>query len=292
MPSKTSNPVREERAREAATAQATLAGITIYPLKSAAGIALPEAVLDALGLRHDRRWAVAGADGGVLTQRTRPRLARIRVALEGGSLVLGAPGMPRLELPLEPAGGPSARRQEVVVWKDRVTALRAGERATRWISDWLDEPCALVYMPASTRRPVDPTYAVGEDRVSFADGFPLLLLSEASLDGLNRRLDVPLPMNRFRPNLVVRGVGAHAEDRWRRIRIGGIVFHVVKSCGRCAITTVDQETGTRGQEPLRTLARYRRAAARVLFGRYLVHRGTGGVRVGDAIEVLETDPLG
>lgn len=279
---------------DAATTKATLAGITVYPLKSAGGIALREAELDELGLRHDRRWTVVDAQDRALTQRTHPQLARIRVALEDRSLALTAPGMPRLELPLEPAAGPAGSgAEEVVIWNDRVAALPAGDRAARWISDWLEEPCRIVYMPPTTVRPVDPRYAVGavgHARLSFADGFPFLLLSEASLDALNRKLDEPLPMNRFRPNLVVRGVGAHGEDRWRRIRIGDTLFHVVKSCGRCAITTTDQETGARGQEPLRTLARYRRVDGKVLFGRYLIHRGTGPVRVGEGVEVLEVEP--
>ncbi len=278
------------------TPMATLAGMTVYPLKSAGGIELREAEIDELGLRHDRRWTVVDAQERALTQRTHPRLARIRVALEDRSLALTAPGMPRLELPLEPETGPAgSRAEEVMVWNDRVAARPAGNRAARWISDWLEEPCRIAYMPPTTVRPVDPRYAVGavgHDRLSFADGFPFLLLSEASLDELNRRLDEPLPMNRFRPNLVVRGVGVHAEDRWRRIRIGDVPFHVVKSCGRCAITTTDQETGERSQhqEPLRTLARYRKADGKVLFGRYLVHGGTGCLRVGDGVEVLETMP--
>jgi uncharacterized protein YcbX len=143
-------------------------------------------------------------------------------------------------------------------------------------------------MPPDTVRPVDVDHAGPGHRVGFADGYPLLLLSEGSLDELNRRLEAPLPMDRFRPNVVVDGCGPHAEDRWRRLRVGDVEMRVVKPCSRCSITTVDQATAARGPEPLATLADYRLAGGKVLFGQNLVHESRGTLRVGDVVEVLES----
>lgn len=256
----------------------------VYPLKSAHGIELAEAELDAFGVRYDRRWMVIDDRGRMITQREEPRMALVETRLEADRLVLAAPRLASLALPLDPVPGP---RRRVSIWRDEVEAEDAGVEAAVWITEYLGRDARLVRMPDDAFRPVDPAYAVNADRVSFADGYPFLLISGEALDELNARLDVPLPMNRFRPNLVVRGAGAHAEDGWRRIRIGTIDFHVVKPCARCVITTTDQATGERGKEPLRTLATYRKVDGKVLFGQNLIHAGTGRVRVGDEVEVVE-----
>ena len=160
-----------------------------------------------------------------------------------------------------------------------------GGYADRWFGRFLGSSCQLVRKPEDDVRPVDSAYARGGDQTSFADAFPLLLISEASLEDLNRRLESPVPMNRFRPNLVVRGCGPYAEDGWEEVRAGGASFRVAEPCARCAITTVDRGSGERGKEPLRTLATYRKADGEVLFGRYLIHASNGTVRVGDPVEV-------
>jgi uncharacterized protein YcbX len=177
----------------------------------------------------------------------------------------------------------SGVRTTVVVWDDACTALWVGERAAAWFSDLLETDCSLVYMPESTVRRADPAYAPGEHRVSFADGFAFLLVSEESLADLNVRLDTPLPMNRFRPNLVIAGGEAFGEDRLVSFRIGDVRFRVVKPCDRCVITTTDQATGERGPEPLRTLATFRRQNGKVLFGQNVVHEGVGVLRVGESL---------
>jgi len=157
--------------------------------------------------------------------------------------------------------------------------------AGEWFTRLLGVRSQLVYMPDDVVRPVDPTYGVSTDRVSFADGFPFLLISQESLDDLNRRLAVPLPMNRFRPNLVVSGCAPFAEDGWPGFAAGGVEFRVVKPCARCVITTTDQATGERGREPLRTLATYRNVGGKVMFGQNVIHRGTGSLELGNRVEL-------
>jgi hypothetical protein len=245
----------------------------VYPVKSARGIALESAAIEERGFEHDRRWMVVDARGRFVSQREEPRLALLAVAVEASELVLSTPGMPVLRVPLAPRGA----RRPVRIWDDPCEAVSVGPEAAAWLGDLFGAPSDLVYMPDDVRRPRP---------VGFADAYPFLLLSTASLDDLNRRLERPLPMNRFRPNIVVSGCAAFAEDAWRRIAIGGIPFAVAKPCARCAITTIDQETGERGVEPLRTLAAFRRVGTEVMFGQNLLHEGRGVVRVGDAVEVL------
>ncbi len=258
-------------------------GLFIYPLKGARGIPVEAAELDAVGFRHDRRWMVVDDAGEFVSQRTRPRLALIRPALMDGLLVLEAPGLPALELPRDPTGGGT---EPVRVWNDTLAATSAGEAADRWISAYLGEQARIVGFAPDAIRPVDPRYARrATDRVAFVDAYPCLLITQASLDLLNERLAAPLPMNRFRPNLVVGGTSPHAEDGWRRIHVGDVVFDVVKPCARCTVTTVDQRTAVAAEEPLRTLATYRKTGSKVLFGQNLIHERPGMVHVGARVEV-------
>jgi uncharacterized protein YcbX len=244
-----------------------------------------EAVVGATGFELDRRWMVVADDGRFISQREHPRLARVRARLRVGRLVLEAPGLSPLEITLEGEASPIGRVQ---VWNDECPAVEEGRDAARWFSEYLGYSARLVRMAGDDARPLGSSSAQPGDRVSFADGFPFLLLSTASLVGLNRRLSLPVPMDRFRPNIVVEGCEAHAEDDWSRLRIGEVVFRVAKPCARCVIITVDQETGERGREPLRTLSNYRSFDGQVLFGQNLVHESRGVVRVGDPVEVLET----
>jgi uncharacterized protein YcbX len=254
-----------------------LSALHIYPIKSAAGCTVQAWDVDSFGLRHDRRWMVIDRQGHFITQRTHPRLALVRPAIDGDTLRVTTPGMPPLELPLEP--GPCVTTM-AVVWRDTCEAVWAGERPAAWFSEALGTPCSLVHMPVETVRPADPAFAPPGVRVSFADAFPFLLISEESLEDLNARLPAPLPMNRFRPNLVIRGEGPYVEDSLTAFRLGGIEFRVVKPCDRCVVTTTDQETTERGVEPLRTLATYRKVGGEVMFGQNVVHLGTGRLSVG------------
>jgi len=255
-----------------------LASIHLYPLKSAAGLSPEEWEVDAFGLRYDRRWMVVDAGGRFVSQRTHPRLALVRPALGPETLRLEADGVPALELPLTPV---RAALTTVVVWNSACAAVWLGRPAARWISEVLDADCDLVYMPESTIREANPVYAPPGSRVSFVDAYPFLMISQESLDDLNHRLPSPLPMNRFRPNLVIAGGEAFVEDRIPAFSVGELSFRVVKPCDRCVITTVDQATGqASGPEPVRTLATYRRWEGRVLFGQNVVHRGRGTLRRG------------
>jgi uncharacterized protein YcbX len=261
----------------------TLSSINIYPVKSCAGIALEAWDVDVLGLHYDRRWMVMTPNGQFLTQRELPALALVQPRIAPPHLRLTAPAMPELVTPLDPLGGrPVAAR----VWDDHLHVLAPDHKADAWFSNYLGYEVLLAYFPGQVVREVDRTYAQDGGRTGFADGFPFLMIGEASLAELNRRLPRPLPMNRFRPNLVVAGAGAFAEDTWRGIRIAGIPMRVVKPCARCVVTTTDQATGQRaGDEPLRTLATFRREDGKVMFGQNVVHYGTGRLQVGDVVEI-------
>jgi uncharacterized protein len=258
----------------------TLSGMYVYPIKSCAGISLQSADLSATGLRHDRRWMLVDETGEFMSQRAHPRMALISVRFAPERLIVSAPDMDELEISLCRQTGDSI---VVRVWGDTNRGALVSEEADRWFSEFLEFPCRLVGKPDDPRL-VDSSFAESGDQVSFADGFAFLLISEASLGDLNGRLEDPLPMNRFRPNFVVRGCGPYAEDGWSRLRIGSVPFRVAEPCPRCAITTVDQETGIRGKEPLRTLATYRKSEGEVFFGRNLIHDTLGTVCVGDPVE--------
>jgi uncharacterized protein YcbX len=200
----------------------------------------------------------------------------------GGGLVLNAPGMPDCRAPAVRIG----LEIKVRVWDDWCGSIDQGDEIARWLSDYLECECRLVRLADMTVRHLDERYSRSGE-TGFADGFPFLLISEESLTDLNGRLVEPLPMNRFRPNIVATGSSSYAEDGWQTIRIGTLEFRVVKPCARCVITTVDQATGNKGTEPLKTLATYRKSERGVMFGQNLVHCGSGSISVGDPIEVLE-----
>ncbi|WP_404816345.1 MOSC domain-containing protein [Streptomyces thermolineatus] len=275
------------------TATHELVSLHLYPVKSLAGASPRTAVVEPWGLRGDRRWMLVDASGQVVTQREHARmaLATAAPAAEGG-IRLEGPGAEPLEVPVPDPGRGTVR---VRIWRDEVEAVPAQEAASAWFGELLGAEVRLVHMDApGSRRPIDPRYARPGETVSFADGFPLLLTTTASLDALNSLVaqgdfpeQGPLPMDRFRPSVVVAGGTAWEEDGWRRVRIGEVVLRVAKPCGRCVITTTDQRTGERGKEPLRTLALHRRIGDRLVFGQNLVPENGGTLRVGDPFTVLE-----
>ncbi len=262
-----------------------IASIVIYPIKSAAGITLDTCEVEARGLAMDRRWMVVDNRGDFLTGREFPMLTQIRPQLKDAGLQVSAPGARELFIPLHTG---SAVKEFVTVWDDECLALAAGGEVDAWFTTVLGTPCRLVYMSDDSRRPIDVHHSRPGDLVSFADGYPLLLISRASLNDLNTRLSEPVSMRRFRPNLVVDGCVAYEEDGWRSIRVGEAQFEGVKTCARCVFTTIDPDNGEKhpGLEPLRTLGAYRRGLdGSVFFGRNLIPRSLGRVRVGDCVNV-------
>jgi uncharacterized protein YcbX len=250
-----------------------LSGIYIYPVKSLRGIPVDNAALSTRGFKHDRRWMLVDKDYNFITQRQYPIMSQVDVYLENNTIRLEAPGMESLNIPIETDIG---NEIQVKVWNDVVTALHPEVAYDQWFSRYLGVTCHLVFMHDESKRYVDTEYAISSsDIVSFADGFPFLLISEASLQDLNKRLvdngAEPVDMIRFRPNLQVSGCTPYAEDSWNRIKIGNAVFDVVKPCSRCIIPTINLETGEKGKEPLRTLREYRSRDNKIYFGQNLVH---------------------
>ncbi len=280
---------RDRRADAWYTGRVRLASIHIHPVKACHRLDVDTAEVQPWGLAGDRRWIVADPTGRMVSQREAPVLATVRpVPDDRGGLVLRAPGRPELVVPA-PAPDPARR---VTVWGATVAATPAGAAAGAWFTAVVGRPVQLLWLDDPTRRPVRPPEGAPGDTVSFADAHPLLLTNLASLAALNGWLaesgsdEGPLPMTRFRPNLVVDGGDPWCEDDWlgRRIRVGAVTFRVVKRCGRCVVTTVDQETGVRGSEPLRVLARHRSVDGRLLFGVHLIPDAPyGRVAVGDPV---------
>ncbi len=270
-----------------------LTDIWRYPVKSCRGERLTAAAVEPWGLAGDRRWMVVDADGAPVTAREHPQMMLVTPRLGDGLITLSSPGLPDLTLSV-PVGEDLV---PVSVWASELLAAPVGDEAAAWLSKVIREPVRLVYLDDPTRRAPNPKYSRETDRVSFADGYPLLLTSEESLDAVNgwiaegpKATEGPVPMRRFRPSVVVSGAPAWAEDDWRRLRIGPVTFRAVKGCDRCVMTTVDPDTAAKGHEPLFALARYRRWDGKIWFGVNLIpdHPDPGTlIRPGDPVEVLE-----
>ncbi|MBD2701409.1 MOSC domain-containing protein [Spirosoma sp. BT702] len=275
----------------------TISELHIYPIKSLGGLSVTNVVVEAKGFRHDRRFMIVSIEGECMTQRTNHVMALIDVAIEGDVLRVWHRHHPDnvLTLPLEPPVDTLSGEREIMpvnIWDSKdVPALTVGAEVDSWFSTILGKPCRLVYMPDTTYRAVDPNYALADDAVSFADGYPYLLIGQASLDYLNQKLPQPLAMKRFRPNIVVNDSLPYEEDGWQHFRVGSLDFYGVKPCARCVLTTIDPETAQLGKEPLRTLKTYRQWKTKILFGQNVLAQSTGAsilgsLRVGQPIEVV------
>jgi uncharacterized protein YcbX len=264
-----------------------VSALYIYPIKSLAGIPLQTATLTDRGFAHDRNWMLVDAQNNFLTAREFPQMALIKTELSQDGLTVRhiSKDYDSYHLPTQPMGDQCSVR----VWDDTCEAQYVDERADAWFSRALGIACRLVYMPKSTRRKVDPQYAHKDEITSFSDGYPLLLIGQASLDDLNNRLSIPLPMERFRPNIVFTGGAPFQEDEMKIFRIADTTFYGVKLCGRCVMTTIDTVTGEKGKEPLRTLSQYRLKDNKVLFGQNLLFENASHpctVSLGDVITLL------
>lgn len=246
------------------------------------GIALTEAIAETRGLRYDRRWMLTDSSGRFMSQREIPEMALLGTAIDDRHLHVFLKTNPakRLLIPLHFESG-VLQPTNVVIWDDNCPAQIMPQAINQWFSQQFNREVQLVFMPDTTHRDTDPTYAPEGQYVSFADAFPYLLIGQASLDELNRRLADVLPMNRFRPNFVFTGGEPHEEDEWSDFRIGEVAFRGVKPCARCIIPTTDQDTAERAAEPLKTLATYRNFNNKILFGQNVICIGPSKiVRVG------------
>ena len=264
----------------------TLSQIWIYPVKSLGGILLPKAQLEARGLQHDRRWLVVDDNHRFLSQREHPEMALIEVALDDNALLLSHRTKPLapLRVPFLPQ---TFDLLKVSIWDDTVEAVVVGDACNHWLSQALGRSVRLVYMPDTSPRPADPDYAHFDTDVSFADGFPYLIIGQTSLDDLNSRLVNPVEMARFRPNFVVEGALPYDEDQWYEFEIGNATFWGVKPCARCVMTTVNPQTGQiDGKEPLKMLASYRKRGHKIFFGQNVITRSAASVETGDGVRVI------
>ena len=270
------------------SAPLTLTGLYLYPVKSLGGYAVPAADVTARGLRHDRRWLLVDERNRFMTQRQQPELALLAVAPAHNGFLLSHRQRPDL-LPLFiPFEATPDRTLFVTIWDDLVWAWRGTPEADAWLAEALGRPCHLVYMSDMVRRDVEPEHNPEGQLVSFADGYPFLLMGEAALSDLNARLAQPVLLNRFRPNLVFGGGAAYDDDTWEQFAIGDVPFRAVRGCGRCVLTTIDQQTATKSPtgEPLRTLATYRKADSSTLFGQNVTGPDQGRLHLGDAVTVF------
>ena len=261
----------------------TVSGLSIYPVKSCREVKKDSTLVEEFGLKNDRRWMVVDTNGVMLTQRKIARMCLIQPEVTETGLVLSTATMDNLYVEI-PSGN---QKINVKVWADHCQAFDAGDEAASWLSQVLSTTCRLVYFPDNEFRQVDLDYANEGDKIAFSDGFPLLLISQASLDDLNQRLSTPITMNRFRPNIVIAGCKPFAEDSWKKIRIGDITFCIVKPCSRCVIPSINIETAEREGEPTKTLARYRKRDNKIFFGQNVIADGIGIIDVGMPVEIIE-----
>ncbi len=261
----------------------SLNGIYIYPVKSLAGIKLDRWQVDDKGLLYDRKWMLIDQNNRFLSQRQLPQMALISTSLTKEHLIIDTPGMDSLSIPLESNSGTTL---EARIWQDSCPAKTVSPDADQWFSQFLKIKCQLVFQEAHTIRPVDPKYAKASDKVAFSDGFPFLIISEASLASLNEAMQLNLSMLRFRPNLVISGCESYDEDSWREINIADINFRLPKPCSRCNIPNIDPDTADSGKEPLTTLSQLRKWNNQVFFGQNALHDKAGLLSVGDKVNII------
>jgi len=257
----------------------------IYPIKSLGGIALDKATVTDRGFQHDRRWMLVDYNNRFISQREVHQMALLKPALTNqGFKVTHSVKQSSYTVPFDTAKNEFA---EVSIWDDTCTGQFVNDEADEWFSSMLGIPCRLVYMPDETHRITDQRYTSENSITSFSDAYPFLLIGQSSLDDLNGKLTDTLPMNRFRPNIVFTGGDPYQEDMMHTFTIGDITFHGVKLCARCVITTIDQENGISGKEPLKTLARYRSKNKKIMFGQNLSHEGLGEIEIGDKLRIIK-----
>lgn len=263
-----------------------LSKIFFYPVKSMGGVSIKTSLITDRGLQYDRRWLLVDENNVFITQRVLPEMALLSTSIKDGMIQIKhkTKNIESISFPHKIDNG---KELKIKIWNDSCTALHYDNALDNWLGKTLNINCKLVFMPDTTYRPVDKNYGNKNDVVSFADGFPFMVIGQSSLNDLNKRLKTPLPINRFRPNFVFTGGEPFEEDHLKKIKIGDVMFSFVKPCARCVITTTDQETSERNKEPLLTLSSYRKVNNKIMFGQNLIHQNLGKVTVGDEVIVLE-----
>lgn len=258
--------------------------LVIYPIKGLGGINLQSAKALEKGFEHDRRYMLVDNEGGFLSQRSFAEMALFGCTINENNLEVGFKNE-KLLLDLSQSEGPI---QQVKVWKHQVDAIHVSESADEWFSDMLQHDCKLVKMNVDTQRKKSLLKAPRTTQLSFADGYPYLVLGTASVDHLNSKLESAVPINRFRANIIVESESAHQEDELDKFTLSGVKFRMIKPCARCPVITIDQATSAQSKEPLKTLASYRKQANKVYFGMNAVCLSTGGIiNIGDKLTEAE-----
>ena len=257
----------------------------IFPIKSMGGIPLNKADVTDRGLRFDRRWLLVDENNCFITQRDYPRMTFLKPQIENSILQVIEKNNIENKISFD-LSEHLAEKSTVTIWDDVVDAYEVNQTVSEWFSDYMGIKCKLVFMPDESKRRVSEDYAHNDEIVSFADGYPFLIIGQSSLDDLNSKLEVPIPMTNFRPNIVFTGGEPFCEDNWHQIKIGELNYYAVKPCARCVITTINQATAEKNNEPLATLSTYRKSGNNILFGENLIHEGTGAIKVGDEIKIL------
>ena len=258
----------------------------IYPVKSLGGIAKQAVEITSTGFMHDRRWMLVDDHNVFLSQRTHPQMVLLHVAETAAGFVVSKYNEESMSIEI-PFTIVSKKKIAVTVWEDICEAVEVSDQHNEWFSDMLNVKCKLVYMPDDTKRKVDTKYANNDEVTSFSDGYPMLMIGEASLDNLNAKLEVPLPISRFRPNIVFSGGHPHIEDEMARFEINGLSLLGVKPCSRCVMTTINEKTAAGGKEPLKTLATYRMKNNKLYFGQNVLQQQNGIIHIGDEIKITE-----
>lgn len=258
----------------------------IYPIKSLGGIALTAVNITDRGFEHDRRWMLVDDQGRFISQREAATMALLKVELTASGLqvYLLHEATDILLIPFAPY---NSHTVAVQIWDSSCKAMLVSDEADEWFSKKLGLSCRLVYMPDEAKIIIDERYNINNSVNSFADGYPILMISEASLNDLNGKTTETIPMDRFRPNLVFSGGDAFIENSMKEFEIDGLTFHGVKPCARCVVTTIDQSTATKGKEPLRTLATYRNTNNKIYFGENVIAANIGQINIGDTINILQ-----
>ncbi|MCX7797203.1 MAG: MOSC domain-containing protein [Melioribacter sp.] len=271
-----------------------LTDIYVYPIKSLGGIRLEKSYVEKRGLQFDRRMMLIDNKNVFMTQRNHPKMALLKtMIIDNKIIVYNSINNQSIEINIDELKqiekSNNSEKIDVIIWEDKIKALKVSKVIDEFFSETLKTSCSLVYMPDDSERIVDPHKKYVSDRhlVSFADAYPFLIIGNASLNDLNEKLKEKVPMNRFRPNLVFRGGNAFDEDKWKIFKISDITFYVVKPCARCIITTINQDTAEKSDEPLKTLSSYRKVNNKVLFGQNLVHNGIGEISINTELKILE-----